>query len=282
MIPFEKIGIFKIPEKLVVIGDIHADYDTLLKTLQYSGLINKKIEWTGRKTHLLIIGDLVDGKSRVGEWKNDSDLKVIYLLDKLMTLSEKKGGKVIILLGNHEFMNMAGNFSYSGKRSTKEMGGENERLKYFTGDFIEFAKKCYLVVKYRDWIFCHAGISPEISKKYSIQNLNQMLHLYLTNNMTESIKNKFIKIISGVNGILTTREFGNNNVDYKRLNKTLEIYEANHMVVGHTVQPYINSLCNNKLWRVDVGLSKAFGENNKKRISFLLIYDYGNKTKILT
>ena len=100
--------------------------------------------------------------------------------------------------------------------------------------------------------------------------------------MTESIKNKFIKIISGVNGILTTREVGNNNVDCKRLNKTLEIYEANHMVVGHTVQPYINSLCNNKLWRVDVGLSKAFGENNKKRISFLLIFDYGNKTKILT
>ena len=201
MIPFEKIGIFKIPEKLVVIGDIHADYDTLLKTLRYSGLINKKIEWTGRKTHLLIIGDLVDGKSRVGEWKNDSDLKVIYLLDKLMTLSEKKGGKVIILLGNHEFMNMAGNFSYSGKRSTKEMGGENERLKYFTGDFIEFAKKCYLVVKYGDWIinreqfYMAPGTSEILNENvYDLniidKNYNDLTKFFTTENEIRSFQNE--------------------------------------------------------------------------------------------
>lgn len=278
----KNIGFFNTPEKIVVVGDIHADYDTLIKTLQYAGLINKKLEWTGKKTHLVVIGDLVDGKNRIGDWTNDSDIKVIYFLEKLMGSASKMGGKVVILLGNHEFMNMAGNFSYSGLKGTKEMGGENGRLKYFRGEFKQFAKKCYLAVQYDSWIFCHAGIAPEISRKYSIHDLNTMLHLYLDNNMNDAIKNKFVEIISGTHGILTTREFGVDEVDCARLNKTLNNYRANHMVVGHTVQKHINSLCNHKLWRVDVGLSRAFGENNKKRISSLLIHDHGKKTKILT
>ena len=100
--------------------------------------------------------------------------------------------------------------------------------------------------------------------------------------MNDEIKEKFVQIISGPNGILTTREFGMDEVNCSRLNKTLANYRANHMVVGHTVQKNINSMCNHKLWRVDVGLSRAFGENNKKRISSLLISDHGKKTKILT
>ena len=278
----KNIGFFKIPEKIVVIGDIHADYETLIKTLQYAGLINKKLEWAGKKTHLVVIGDLVDGKNRVGDWTNDSDIRVINFLEKLMSSANKVGGKVVILLGNHEFMNMAGNFSYSGLKGIKEMGGENGRSKYFRGEFKQFAKKCYLAVQYDDWIFCHAGIAPEISKKYSIHDLNTLLLLYLDNKMNDAIKNRFVEIISGTHGILTTREFGVDEVDCARLNKTLSNYRANHMVVGHTVQKHINSLCNHKLWRVDVGLSRAFGENNKKRISSLLISDHGKKTKILT
>jgi hypothetical protein len=278
----KNIGLFKIPEKIVVVGDIHADYETLLKTLKYAGLINKKLEWTGKKTHLIVIGDLVDGKNRVGDWTNDSDIKVIHFLEKLMGSASKTGGKVVILLGNHEFMNMSGNFSYSGIKGTNEMGGENGRAKYFRGEFKQFAKKCYLAVQYDDWIFCHAGIAPEISKKYSIHDLNTMLFLYLDNRMSDEIKEKFVQIISGPHGILTTREFGMDNVDCSRLNKTLANYRANHMVVGHTVQKHINSMCNHKLWRVDVGLSRAFGEKNKKRISSLLISDHGKKTKILT
>ena len=183
----KNIGLFKIPEKIVVVGDIHADYETLIKTLQYAGLINKKLEWTGKKTHLVAIGDLVDGKNRVGDWTNDSDIRVIYFLEKLMSSANKKGGKVVILLGNHEFMNMSGNFSYSGVKGIKEMGGENGRAKYFRGEFKQFAKKCYLAVQYDDWIFCHAGIAPEISKKYSIHDLNTLLLLYLDNKMNDEI-----------------------------------------------------------------------------------------------
>jgi hypothetical protein len=31
------------------------------------------------------------------------------------------------------------------------------------------------------------------------------------------------------------------------------------MVVGHTVQPHVDSDCDGKLWRIDVGMTKVFG-----------------------
>ena len=273
-------GIYKMVEKIVVIGDIHADYEILLAVLKKAGLINDKLEWIGGKTYLVMIGDLVDGKARIDNWNGDSDIKVINFLGKLIKKAKRKGGDVIILLGNHEFMNIRGNFNYSGSNGIKQMGGELKRLKYFNSKFLSFANKCFLAVNIGGWIFCHAGIVPEISKKYSIPKLNTMLVKFLSNQMNLHEDNVFFEIISGENGILTTREFGINNINCKRLLATLENLNANHMVVGHTVQEKVNDICNKKLWRVDVGLSRAFGNNHKKNLGFLVIYDSGKKMKI--
>ena len=273
-------GIYKMVEKIVVIGDIHADYEMLLAVLKKSGLINDKLEWIGGKTYLVMIGDLVDGKARIDNWSGDSDLKVINFLSKLIKQAKRKCGDVIILLGNHEFMNIRGNFTYSGDRGIKEMGGELKRLKYFNNQFREFGVKCFLAVNIGGWIFCHAGIPPEISKKYPIPKLNSLLQKFLSHNMSIQEENVFFDIISGENGILTTREFGTDNVNCKRLLMTLGNLTANHMVVGHTVQEKVNDICNKKLWRIDVGLSRAFGNQNKKKLGFLIIYDFGKKMKI--
>lgn len=273
------LGIFKIPEKLVVIGDIHADVESLITILENAGLINKNIEWTGKKAILLVIGDLVDGKARTGNWKGDSDITVVRLLEILMNKAREKGGDVIVLLGNHEFMNIKGNFSYSGSKGIKEMGGNDGRLKYFKNQFTEFAKKCYLAVKIGDWLFCHAGIPYDFSH-ISIPELNHSMQKYFNNKMTKEEENTFYNIISGENGILTNREFGSNAINVSGLNKTLESYGVKHMVVGHTVQSRINSVLNGKLWRVDTGFSRAFGEHNKKRLSFLLIYNFGENARI--
>ena len=274
------LGIFSMPEKMVVIGDLHADYEAFVFTLQKAGMISKTNHWSGRKTWLVIMGDLVDGKTRIGSWNKDSDKKIVDLIERLMVESFKKGGKVLVLLGNHEFMNMRGNFSYSGEGGVKEMGGEIGRMKYFNTSFRQFAKKCYLVLKIGDWLFCHAGIPPEIAVQYKIPILNKLSLKYFNKKMTVKEEDKFFDIISGEYGILTNREFGNERVTCGRLTVTLNTYGAKTMVVGHTVQTMINAICKNKLWRVDVGISRAFGDDYKKRTQFLLIYDTGRKIKI--
>jgi hypothetical protein len=87
-------------EKIVAVGDIHGDYDAFTKILRGTGLIDGKLHWTGGKTHLVQIGDIMD--------RGDYAKEILDLLMNLEKEAEEAGGKVHMLLGNHEEMNITG------------------------------------------------------------------------------------------------------------------------------------------------------------------------------
>ncbi len=100
-------------EKIVAVGDVHGDYDSFVKILRGTGLIDKKGHWTGGKTHLVQIGDVMD--------KGDNAKEILDLIIRLEKEAEKAGGKVHMLLGNHEEMNITGvAFAYSGYVTLKQ------------------------------------------------------------------------------------------------------------------------------------------------------------------
>ena len=70
-------------------------------------LINEDLHWIGGKTHLVQMGDIMD--------RGPDAKKVFDLLIRLEKEAEKAGGKVHMLIGNHEEMNITGiAFSYIG------------------------------------------------------------------------------------------------------------------------------------------------------------------------
>jgi len=87
-------------EKIIAVGDIHGDYEAFIEILEGTGLIDKKLHWTGGKTHLVQIGDVLD--------RGDYAKEILDLLMKLEKEAEKAGGKVHMLIGNHEELNITG------------------------------------------------------------------------------------------------------------------------------------------------------------------------------
>jgi translation elongation factor P/translation initiation factor 5A len=87
-------------EKIVAVGDIHGDYDAFKTILQGTGLIDKKLHWTGGKTHLVQIGDVLDR----GEYAKE----IFDLMMKLEKEAKEAGGKLHMLIGNHEELNITG------------------------------------------------------------------------------------------------------------------------------------------------------------------------------
>ena len=87
-------------ERIVAVGDLHGDYEVFIEILKANGIIDEEKHWIAGKTHLVQIGDIFDRGKQARQ-----------ILDFLMILekeAEEAGGKVHVLIGNHEFMNLAG------------------------------------------------------------------------------------------------------------------------------------------------------------------------------
>ena len=77
-------------------------------------------------------------------------------------------------------------------------------------------------------------------------------------------------------GIIWDRNYGSKNPRCENIEEISKLLNVGHMIVGHTVQKGINSRCDNKLWRVDVGISDSFSGN---KIEVLEILDNGVPTE---
>jgi hypothetical protein len=89
---------------LVAIGDVHGDFDAFCAILKRVGLIDAQRQWTGSKSTLVQTGDLIDRGAKGRE-----------AMDFLMSLEKtasNAGGQIILLVGNHEIMNLAGDLRY--------------------------------------------------------------------------------------------------------------------------------------------------------------------------
>jgi hypothetical protein len=94
-------------EKIVAVGDLHGDYKNFVKILKGTKLIDRELHWKGGKTHLVQIGDITD--------RGPDAKKIFDLLMRLEKEAEEVGGKVHMLIGNHEEMNITGiAFDYEG------------------------------------------------------------------------------------------------------------------------------------------------------------------------
>ena len=84
--------------RIVVVGDIHGAGTNLAQILQAAGLIDAQRKWSGGTARLVQTGDVLDRGPEVRE--------AIDLLMRLEGEARRAGGRVDVLFGNHEGMNV--------------------------------------------------------------------------------------------------------------------------------------------------------------------------------
>ena len=121
-------GIFKKTKKIIAIGDLHGDMMQLLSILYHSKMIEKinkermcineedfkidKWRWIGGNTYIVQMGDIFDGGGRkeIDEF-DDKEVEILIFLMRLKKHAKNKGGDVLIIFGNHEYMNFNNNYN---------------------------------------------------------------------------------------------------------------------------------------------------------------------------
>ena len=95
----------KEPGRIVAVGDLHGDFSAWLDVARDARLVNASGHWVGGATTLVQLGDITD--------RGSDSLKIIRSLQLLAKEAPHSRGKVIVVLGNHEAMNLLGDLRYT-------------------------------------------------------------------------------------------------------------------------------------------------------------------------
>lgn len=132
-------------ESIVVVGDVHGDFNDFCAILEKTGLIDDQNHWVGGKATLVQLGDLLDRGPKVRE--------VLDLMISLEEQAAKAGGRVVALLGNHEEMNLIGDLRYvTAENYASFADSESEKRR----------KAAYQ--EYEEWRKSHAEVLKELKE----------------------------------------------------------------------------------------------------------------------
>eukprot|EP00434_Breviolum_minutum_P005180 symbB.v1.2.004566.t1/scaffold239.1/size255824/9 len=259
---------------LYSVGDLHGDdqsYQTILKAL---GLLSNDGHWIG-------------GNS---------------ILDE----ASASGGKVILLWGNHELMNLQHDFRYASAADTASLTGDegsrSKRIEVFSKDgWLGSALRWRFqsVALERKVLFVHAGLLPNFSQAYGsvkgpelvkkvneeIQNLlkqdadglreeSSPLLTFGLGYLMKLMNLIFCVICIGNGGPFWTRQLalGPEGRICPELQESLDAFGAERMVVGHTAQAdgRVHSRCGGRLILGDTLISRFYtGTAHPSAIEYL-------------
>jgi len=115
--------------RVVAVGDVHGSYAEVRGLLLRLGLIDEQNAWAGGRDHLVFLGDLLDRGSRERE--------LLDMIRRLQPEAAAAGGRVHVVLGNHETMNLVRDFRYVspvGFVAFQEFAGPDDRAEAW-GDY---------------------------------------------------------------------------------------------------------------------------------------------------
>ncbi|XP_058739201.1 shewanella-like protein phosphatase 2 [Vicia villosa] len=100
------------PHRLIAIGDLHGDLKKSKDALRIAGVIDASGRYTGGSSTVVQIGDIMD--------RGNDEIKILYLMEKLKREAARCGGRFVTMNGNHEILNVEGDFRYATRSGLKE------------------------------------------------------------------------------------------------------------------------------------------------------------------
>jgi len=254
------------PQRIVAFADVHGDLDVTRRALRLAGAIDERDAWIGEDLIVVQTGDQLD--------RGDDEQEILELLARLGVEAEAAGGAVHVLLGNHELMNVAGDYRYVTPGGFADFEGAVEfdpadpdlveleplhrvRAAAFRpgGPFALLLAEHEVILVIEDSVFVHGGLHPE-HVEYGVERINAETRAWLRG------EGERPAILGGPQSPVWSRlySYEPDEEAASTLAETLDMLGAERLVVGHTVQRSgIQNLCDGNVWCIDVGLASHYG-----------------------
>lgn len=233
--------------KLVVVSDIEGEFSSFVKLMIRCEVIDSNYNWIFGKGHLVICGDLFDRGKDVNAY--------LWLLYKLDDQAKAAGGYEHVILGNHDIMNLIGDYRYVDTKyfsAAKVMQKEYKDLYAENTELGRWLRSKNIIEKVGDLLFMHAGISGDINdRKMSLADINSNCRMFY-DQPRKAIPDS-LKVFFGQDSPFWYRGyFMGNKASLSQIDQTLALYDCKHIIVGHTIVDRIQRLYDGKVIGIDV------------------------------
>jgi len=253
--------------RIVAMGDWHGDLDAARAALRLAGAIDAEDRWIGGDLVVVQTGDQLD--------RGDQERAILDLLDRLATEARAAGGAVHALLGNHELMNVAGDFRYVTPGGWADFAAadvvidpadsalaalpppQRPRAATFApgGPRARRLASHPVVLIVGRTAFVHGGLLPA-HLAYGLERLNRETAAWLRGDGPEPA------IFQQRNDPVWARHFSDDpdTGDCALLDRVLADLACDRLVVGHTIQDGgIAAHCDDQVWCIDTGAAEHYG-----------------------
>ena len=275
-------------ERVVAVGDVHGAYDRYVEMLRSSGVIDANGRWAGGSTHFVQLGDVVD--------RGPDSRKALDFLRRLEREAERAGGRVHVLLGNHEVARMLGDlrltalaeyeaFTTSGSETLRERFlqtlkpaerdearkqtplGQIEMRQAFgrDGEYGKWLRQLPVMIKINGIVFVHGGISPPVAP-LGCPAINDQVHRELTSDLDKTRAAPLASLAARVDGPLWYRGLAEQPDAFApQVTDILSKLGARAIVVGHTVTTSgrIVTRFDGRVVQIDTGMQPAYVPNGR-------------------
>ena len=247
----EKESVYDNTDRIFAISDIEGNFEEFVSSLQANGVIDDGFNWTFGQDHLVLLGDFLDRGNNV--------TPLLWLIYKLEHEAEQAGGKVHYLLGNHELMNIWGDFRFVNSRYkilAYKSGLDMRRFYCGQSHLGAWLRTKNVVEKIGDILFVHAGISDSlIQLDLDIPMINEIARHSIDVPDT-ALSEAAIRILYDY-GVLWYRGYIREGMDYEKaptesVDEVLAYFDAEHIIVGHSIVGDISQDYGGKIIRIDV------------------------------
>lgn len=239
-------------DSVCAVSDIHGEFKSYIRLMKAQGIIDDDLNWSFGTGHLIILGDYFD--------RGDMVTELLWHLFGLEKQAEKAGGKVHLMLGNHELMMFSNDTRYTNAKYLKvrDIIGQKYSDLYSMDTFIgRWIRSKPVIITINNCLFVHGGISGEmLQKRMKSDKINELFwKLTMGKQLKDESELHDLLFLTENDGPVWYRGFFEDpGFTEARADSILTFYGMKHIIVGHTSDNAMKVLFNNKILCIDAGL----------------------------
>lgn len=279
-------------DRIVAIGDVHGDLDAFNASLQSAGIVDDEGNWCGGSTVLVQVGDQLDRGDderkiyetlfRLQDTAPISGGAVHILLGNHEIMNVEMDFRYVTEGGFADFRRGGGVAERGANGKTRIPPPIARNINLLPAPWrarakalspggplaAELARRAQIAVIVGENVFVHGGLSPEHLTFGGKPEHAALKTLDSINNECRDFMLGFGQrpmVLRGAKSPVWMRDYSRPVVrpasdTCRMLAQTLKMINVKRMIVGHTPQERgINAACSGRVWRIDTGMSAAYG-----------------------